>query len=300
MGCYRLKVTTAGPDPDASRRIGQRAFNKAKSFFEDQNMIFDKIDQENDIGIDAILRVRRGPDAGLFVNVQVKGGDKYKRASHIDQIYSKRGMASLRSGDWMLWPAVEAPRGYEGHHWVDVDTRLKTVWHNARPTYVLVQDPDDEELYFGNLTRMVDMQPLDQDLAKVYERMGKPDDGSPFHTYLAKVHARLAGLPDDKQNQHKTMMPLYPDLQLTPDGLDRFMRYALADARRPLPAPQSPIGKTEIQVRYPDGTIGPSLEALEIQKRHLDQELRRSTAAHVVTPMRSWPLRRHVHQRERQ
>jgi hypothetical protein len=72
---------------------------------------------------------------------------------------------------WRLWKDIEPSRGYKGHHIVDVDVRPKTVWHNARPTYVIVQDLDDNELYFGNLTRMVDMQPLDQDLADVYERM---------------------------------------------------------------------------------------------------------------------------------
>ena len=117
-----------------------RAFNKTKSFFNEHDMIFEKIDLESDIGIDAILTfARRGPDAGRFVNVQVKGGKAHKRATYIDEFYSKhRGMASLRSTDWRLWK--EPPRGYEGHHIVDLDARLKAVWHNARPTYVIVQD----------------------------------------------------------------------------------------------------------------------------------------------------------------
>jgi Domain of unknown function (DUF4365) len=62
-------------DPDAPRRVGLRAFNKTKSFFNEHDMIFEKIDLESDIGIDAILTfARRGQDAGRFVNVQVKGG----------------------------------------------------------------------------------------------------------------------------------------------------------------------------------------------------------------------------------
>lgn len=266
---YRLNIADSGHDPDAPRRVGLRAFNKTKSFFNEHDMIFEKIDLESDIGIDAILTfARRGPDAGRFVNVQVKGGKTYKRATHIDEFYSKhRGMASLRSTDWRLWKEIEPPRGYEGHHIVDVDARLKTVWHNARPTYVIVQDPDDDELYFGNLTRMVDMQPLDQDLADVYERMHKPNDGSVFHTYLAAVHERISRLDDEERSHHKTWMPLYPDLRLTPDGLDRFLEYALADARQPLPERQSPAGEVETIVTYPDGTIGPSLEALEARKR---------------------------------
>ena len=62
-------------------------------------------------------------------------------------------------------------------------------------------------------------------------------------------------------------MPLYPDLRLTPDGLDRFLQYALADARQPMPERQSMAGEIETIVTYPDGTIGPSLEALEARKR---------------------------------
>jgi len=227
-------------------------------------MIFEKIDQEDDIGIDARLTfARRGPDAGRFVNVQVKGGRSYKRATHVDVLYKRRGMASLRGVDPMLWPWNQPVRGYEGHHWVDVDARLETVWRNARPTYVIVQDPDDDELYFGNLTRMVDMQPLDQDLAEVYEWMQKPNDGSRHHTYLAKVHSRIAGLAPDERDRHKTSMPLYPDLRLSPDGLDRFLQYALADARQPKPERQFGASQLAVNVRYPDGTIGPSLEGLE-------------------------------------
>ena len=87
-----------------------RAFNKTKSFFNEHDMIFEKIDLESDIGIDAILTfARRGPDAGRFVNVQVKGGKAHKRATYIDEFYSKhRGMASLRSTDWRLWKGLLA------------------------------------------------------------------------------------------------------------------------------------------------------------------------------------------------
>ena len=257
-------------DPDAPRRVGLRAFNTTKAFFNENDMIFEKIDLESDIGIDAILTfARRGADAGRFVNVQVKGGKTYKRATRIEEFYRKyRGMASPRIGDWKLWEEIQPPRGYEGHHIVDVDARLKTIWQNARPTYVIVQDPDDGELYFGNLTRMVDMQSLDQDLADAYVRMGMPDDGSVFHTYLKSLHESISPLGKAERRQYKTWMPLYPDLRLTPDGLDRFLEYALADARKPLPERQSlDGGEIETIVTYPDGTIGPSVEALEALTR---------------------------------
>jgi hypothetical protein len=256
-------------DTDEPRRVGVRAFNKAKTFFNENDMIFEKVDLESDIGIDALLTFsRRGPDIGRFINVQIKGGKKYKRATHIDEFYRRyRGMASLRSTDWHLWSDVHPSVGYEGHHIVDVDARLRAIWHNARPTYVVVQDPDDNELYFGNLTRMVDMQPLDQELAAAYAQMHMPNDGSVFHRYLAGVHRRIARLPPEQVEEHKTWMPLYQDLRLTPDGLDRFMEYALADARQPLPDRRSGSGEIATTARYPDGTVGPSLEALEARKR---------------------------------
>ena len=264
-------MTNPEPDPDAARRIGLRAFNKAKTFFNEHDMILEKIDQENDIGIDAILTfVRTGPDAGRYVNLQIKGGRKYKRQTHVDDLYrEQRGMASFRSADWRLWKEIEPPRGYEGHHIIDVDGRLQAIWRNARPTYAIIQDPDDDELYFGNLTRMVDMEPLDQDLADVYDRMKRPNDGTTFHRYLARVYERISRLNADEQRRHKTWMPLYPDLRLTPDGLDRFLKNALTDARQPLPGRQLPVGEIETIVTYPDGTIGPSMEALDFRARRL-------------------------------
>ena len=53
------------------------AYNKTKSFFNANGLMVEKIDQENDIGIDAALTLARsGPDAGLSVNLQIKGGRK--------------------------------------------------------------------------------------------------------------------------------------------------------------------------------------------------------------------------------
>lgn len=68
-----------------------------------------------------------------------------------------------------------------------------------QPPHILSSETqNDDELYFGNLTRLIDMQPLDQDLADVYERMNKPNDGSVFHTYLAAVHERISRLNDEE------------------------------------------------------------------------------------------------------
>jgi hypothetical protein len=251
-------------DNNASRRVGKAAVNKVRTFFEDNGLIFNKIDQEDDIGIDATLVLARtGPDAGLPVGLQIKGGRKYKRNLHVDEWYRRRGHASFRSGDWKLWKEITPPRGFEGHHVVDIDLRLRTIWRNARPVYVIVHDPDDDELYFGNLARMADVEPLAQDLAEAFERMGGQEDNSPFCRYLKGVHKRISALNEDQRRSSKTMIPLYPDLRLTPDGLDRFLAQALVEARQPRPAPNGWGGGVPIYVTYPDGTVGLSREALD-------------------------------------
>jgi hypothetical protein len=58
-----------------------------------------------------------------------------------------------------------------GRHVIDMDSRLRTVWRNSRPIYVIVHDPDDDELYYGNLARMADVMPLDQDIAATYDAL---------------------------------------------------------------------------------------------------------------------------------
>jgi hypothetical protein len=263
-------------DNDPSRRIGNRAVNKAQTFFEDNedhDFLFERIDQRNDIGIDAILTLAQfGPDAGLSVSLQIKGGEEYKRKLHVDGRYRRKGQTSYRSSDWRLSPDVTPPRGFEGHHVIDINSRLRDVWRNSRAIYVLVQDPDDGELYYGNLARMADVEPLTQDLADAYVRMGAPKDDSRFHKYLANVHKRISELGGDerKLRLYKTWIPLYPDLRLTPDGLDRFLESARAEARQPIPDRSDATGKVPIYVTYPDGTIGLSREALDaIRHREL-------------------------------
>lgn len=255
-------MTGSERDSAASRRVGNRAVNRAQDFFEEADLIFDRIDQQNDIGIDATLTLaRRGRYAGRRVNLQIKGGSKYKRKTHVDEFYSRyRGQASFRSADWRL--QMEAARGYEGHHIVDVDARLRRIWRNSRPIYIIVQDPDDGELYFGNLARMMDVLPLDQEIASTYARMSD-QDGSRFSEYLASVHVSLSGMSQDELRRHKTWMPLYPDLRLTPDGLDRFLAAARAEAEHPIPDPYVGPGAIPLYVTYRDGTIGPSREELD-------------------------------------
>jgi Domain of unknown function (DUF4365) len=261
-------------DSSASRRIGKAAVNKVRTFFEANDLIFNKIDLEDDIGIDATLVLARtGPDAGLPVGLQIKGGRKYKRNLHVDEWYRRRGQASFRSGDWQLWKEITPPRGFEGHHVVDIDLRLRTIWRNSRPVYVIVHDPDDE-LYFGNLARMADVEPLDQDLARAFERMNGREDNSPFYRYLKSVHKRISDLSDDQRRLCKTMIPLYPDLRLTPDGLDLFLTQARAEARQPRPDRSWGGGEAPIYVTYPDGTVGLSREALDVIERLEDFEER--------------------------
>ena len=111
-----------------SRQAERRAVNAARSFFEDHDLIFQEIDLRNDIGKDAILDLARsGDDAGLAIALQIKGGQKYKR---------KVG------------------------HSIPIDARLRTIWRNSSiPIFVIVQDPDDRELYWGNLTEMANGAP---------------------------------------------------------------------------------------------------------------------------------------------
>jgi hypothetical protein len=73
-------------------------------------------------------------------------------------------------------------------------------------------------------------------------------------------------MSEDKLHLHKTWIPLYPDLRLSPDGLDRFLRSARAEARQPKPdPPPNTSGPVPIYVRYPDGTVGLSREALDVR-----------------------------------
>lgn len=253
-------------DSDLSRRVGNRAINKARTFFEENDLIFEEINQRNDIGVDAVLTLARsGVDAGLSVRLQVKGGEKYKRKLHVDERYSRRGMASFRGSDWQI--RLKPALGFEGYHVIDMDSRLRTVWRNSRPIYVIVHDPDDDELYFGNLARMADVEPLDQDLAESYESIDDSMDDSRFYRHLESVHKRVSRLSKDKLRLHKTWVPLYPDLRLTPDGLDRFLKSARAEARQPTPNPSNTGGKVPIYVTYPDGTMGLSREALNAEYR---------------------------------
>jgi hypothetical protein len=266
-------VVRRGNDP--SRRIGNSAVIKARAFFElneDHDFLFEEIDERNDIGIDAMLTLAQsGPDAGLSVRLQIKGGKEYKRQLHVDERYRRRGMASYRSSDWNLREEITPPRGSEGHHVIDMDARLRDVWRNSRAIYVIVQDPDDDELYYGNLARMADVEPLYQDLADAYQRMGAPVNDPRFDRYLAGVYERVSRLSEDKLRSYTTPIPLYADFRLTPDGLDRFLESALAEARQPIPDPSAGIGATPIYVTYPDGTIGLSREALDaIRHRELN------------------------------
>ena len=97
-------------------------------FFEGKNLIFQKIDLDNDKGKAAVLDLARsGDDAGLIVALQVKGGRKYKR---------KNG------------------------HSIEIDDRLRKIWRDSSiPIFVTVLDPDDRELYWGNLGTMAKMAP---------------------------------------------------------------------------------------------------------------------------------------------
>jgi hypothetical protein len=211
------------PDSDnVSRRIGRRGVNKAQAFFEENNMIFQEVHQENDNGRDAFLALSwSGPDAGLIVWLQIKGGAKYKVKTRPNRLRDMDPETSLR------WPRI----ANEGRHIIGITPRLRQLWSYSRPIFVLVQDPvpddgGDGELYFGNLARMADL-----------------------------------AMPRENR------IPLYPDLRLTPNGLDRFLEAAKAEALTPLPPLSYSGGAVPTMVRYQDGTLGPSPITLDVMRR---------------------------------
>jgi hypothetical protein len=94
-----------------SRRIGRRAVNKAQAFFEEHDMIFQEVHQENDNGKDAFLGLAwSGPDAGLIVWLQIKGGEKYKLRRKRAR-YGRAGRHGCVSWDWSARPRDVPARG---------------------------------------------------------------------------------------------------------------------------------------------------------------------------------------------
>lgn len=255
-------------DKSASLRIGKAAVNRIRGFCDDHGLVFTKIDGEDDIGFDGTLNLARtGSDAGLTVNLQIKGGRKYKRRIHVDDWYQRRGQASFRSADWQLWDIMTAPRGFEGHHVTDMDVRLRNIWRNGRPAYVFVHDSDDGELHFGNLARMADVEPLAQELVRNFNPTKNAGRNPKLHRYLTSVDRRISRMSEEEVRTCRTMIPLYPDLRLTPDGLDRFMSQTRAEVRQHTPDPSNSLGAVAIFATYADGTIGLSREALDARRR---------------------------------
>ncbi len=106
-------------------------------FFEENGLIFHEIDLRNDAGKDVILDLGRSEkDLGLTVSLQIKGGDKYKR----------------KSG-----------------HVIEINSRLRSLWLNSNtPIFVVAQDPNDGELYWGNLKEMAERAPQESKSAYLY------------------------------------------------------------------------------------------------------------------------------------
>jgi hypothetical protein len=116
---------------------------------------------------------------------------------------------------------------------------------------------------------MADVLPLAQDLAASYPASiddGK-GDSSPFARHLARLHERVSALSDEKLRLYKTWVPLYQDWRLSPDDLTRFLDTAGKEAVQPIPDYSDSGGEVPVYVSYPDGTIGPSREALEAGRR---------------------------------
>jgi hypothetical protein len=229
--------TSMDQHANRARVIARRAVNRAKTVFDEDDMIFQEIHQRDDNGKDAILGLAwTGADAGLIVWLQIKGGQECKLKGKPNR---------LRDMDYQFNHEFGyRPVGEEGRHVIPIDNRLRRIWSDSRPIFVLVHDPDDEELYFGNLARMADL-----------------------------------AMPGE------TQIPLYPDLRIRPPDptlepyeqnrteLDRFKEAVRAEARCPIP-PVNPSGYEVTRfISYPDGTIGPSPQALEVIRRDMDNEV---------------------------
>jgi hypothetical protein len=230
------RILEAGMDKRKAkpRVIGRRAVNRAQAIFEEDDMIFQEVHQQNDNGKDAFLGLAwSGTDAGLIVWLQIKGGKKYKFKGKPNR---------LRDMDFRYNPefGVTAPVGEEGRHVIPIDCRLRPIWSDSRPIFVLVQDPDDGELYFGNLARMADLAMPDERQVPLYPdlRIKPPDPGQ------------------EPEAQDRS-------------ELNRFKEAVRAEARHPIPADEITPYEVASFVRYADDTIGPSPQDLKIIRRYM-------------------------------
>jgi hypothetical protein len=217
-----------------ARVLNRRALNKAKSIFEEDELIFQEIHQRGtDSGRDAVLGLGwTGPDAGLLVWLHIQGGEEFKLRGQPNRL---RDMDYRFNNEFGYRPV-----GEEGRHVIPIDGRLRRLWSDSRPIFVLVQDPWDEELYFGNLARMADLAQPGEDHIPLY-----PD---------LRIRPPDATLEPFEQNRTE---------------LDRFKEAVRAEARCPIPPLSDSGPETTRYVNYPDGTIGPSPHALEALRREM-------------------------------
>jgi hypothetical protein len=218
---------------DRSRVLARRALNRARAIFEEDELIFTEIHQRGDSGKDAVLGLGwSGPDAGLLVWLTVKGGEEFKLKGKPNR---------LRDMDYRFNHEFGyRPVGEEGRHVIPIDNRLRRIWSDSRPIFVLVHDPWDEELYFGNLARMADLALPGEDQVPLY-----PD---------LRIRPPDPTLEPYEQNRSE---------------LDRFKEAVRAEARCPIP-PAATAPESTRYVNYPDGTLGPSPHALELIRREMD------------------------------
>jgi len=132
--------------------IGRAAVHATATFLElnqpNLGIHFQEIAQQNEEGIDAMVQVpSSGSDEGFSFSLQIKGGKTYK---------AKTG------------------------HKIEMTARWRKLWRNSRPIYVIVQDPDDKELYWGNLARMADIAPTGW--VRIYPDVRLTPDG--LHGFL--------------------------------------------------------------------------------------------------------------------
>ncbi len=107
-----------------NRPIERAAVNAVQTLFESCNCVFQPVALENDFGKDAYVDISAGNHVtGLCVALQIKGGDKYRRA-----------------------------RGYA----IPLDAEHAAIWRDSTlPVAGIVHDPDTNKLFWCNISQFL-------------------------------------------------------------------------------------------------------------------------------------------------
>lgn len=115
-----------------SNSTGKAGINYVKSIVDSHNCIFQKIDQENDVGVDALIElVKDEIPTGDFVATQIKSGNSY---------FDKK--ANI----------CKIPVGTHRDYWQNY----------SLPVYGIVYVPEIESAFWVNIKKYLENNPLAQ------------------------------------------------------------------------------------------------------------------------------------------